>query len=368
MIRFQHPEVFLLGLVVALVLRRRLVHGRLVTALRVLVLLSTLGLLAGPELEGEASGRDLILLVDRSRSVPVEAWDAVKEHAELAAAHAQSGDRIGLVLFGRDAAVAQSPVEDYRFRLPSAEIDPDGTDLAEAIETALGVIAPGRQGSILLLSDGENTGRDAGAAARHALRRGIRIDAVPLRRPGVFDVAVEEVAVPGEVAAGEPYQVSVWVRADRPAEAPFTVLRDGKMIAQGRRSFRRGLNRIRFRDRLLETGLHRYEVRLALEGDRMQENNTARGAVRVTGPFRVLCVTPEGREDRLTRSLASAGLAVAVRAPADAPLNLDALDGVRAVVLEDVPLDDLPNGAAQALRTYVRELGGGLLMTGGGAS
>ena len=368
MIRFDHPEAFVLGLVVLLFLRKRIVGRPLVTTLRVLLLLLVLGLLAGPQLEGEAHGRDLILLVDRSRSVPVESLDTVKEHADLAARHAESGDRIGVVVFGRDAAVAQTPVEDFRFRPPDTKVDADGTDLAEGIETALGLIPPGRQGSILVLSDGESTARDAGAAARRALRRGVRIDAVPLRRPGVLDVAVEEVAVPDTAASGEPYQVSVWVRADRAVEAPFTVLRDGKVLAEGRRSFRRGLNRIRFRDRIVEPGLHRYEVRLALEQDRVQENNRARGVVRVTGPFRVLAVTPKGREDRLTRSLAAAGIAVAVHAPRTAPLTLDALDGVRAVILEDVPLEDLATGASEALRSYVRDLGGGLLMTGGGAS
>ena len=57
-----------------------------------------------------------------------------------------------------------------------------------------------------------------------------------------------------------------------------------------------------------------------------------------------------------------------VHAAETAPLTLDHLDGVRAVVLENVPLADLPAGAAAALASYVRDLGGGLLMTGGRAS
>ena len=368
MISFQAPEAFLLGLVVLAVLRRRFVRGRFVTALRVLLLLLVLGLLARPQLEGAATGRDLVLLVDRSRSVPAEILAAVQEHAELAQARRQAGDRIGMVSFGRDAAVEQSPREDFAYAHPGADVDADGTDLAEGLETALALIPPGRQGSILLLSDGEGTGRDASAVARSALRRGIRIDAVPLRRPGVFDLAVEDVGVPGEIAAGEPFQLNVWVRADRPVDAPFRLLRDGEELAVGRRSFRRGLNRIRLRDRLVEPGVHRYEVQVALEGDRVLENNQARAAVRVAGPFRVLCVTPGGREDRLTRSLAAAGIELEVVAPEAAPLTLDHLDGVRAVILEDVPLEDLPAGSAERLRSYVRDLGGGLLMTGGGAS
>ena len=368
MIRFVHPEAFLLGLLFLLVLRQRFVHGRFVSALRAILLLLVLGLLAQPYLAGRAAGRDLVIVVDRSRSVPEGVLDTVGEYAELAEKAAEKGDRIGVVLFGREAVIEQSPVEGYRYSTPQRDVDPDGTDLAGAIDAALAIIPPGRQGSILVVSDGESTGRDAGAAARHALRRGIRIDAVPVRRAGVFDLAVEEVALPGEVAVGEPFQLSVWVRADRAAEAPFTLLRDGRPIATGKRRFRRGLNRLRFRDRLVSQGVHRYEIRVDVEGDRVLENNRARGALRVTGPFRILCVTPEGRQDRLTRSLTAAGLSVDVTKPGLAPLTLDALDGIRAVVLEDVPLTDLPQGAADALQIYVRDLGGGLLMTGGRAS
>jgi uncharacterized membrane protein len=51
-----------------------------------------------------------------------------------------------------------------------------------------------------------------------------------------------------------------------------------------------------------------------------------------------------------------------------APLSLSELDGLRCVVLEDVPAAELPVGAMRALATWVRDLGGGLLMTGGKSS
>lgn len=368
MIRFLHPEAFLLGVGVVLLLRRRLLAGPFVTVLRFALLLVVLALLADPWVEGRTSGRDLVLVVDRSRSMPDTTLDTVAELAALAQAQARPGDRIGMVVFGRDVAVEQAPVGNPSYQPPRKVVDPDGTDLAKALDAGLVLIPPNRPGSLLLVSDGEGTGRDVGPAARRALRRAIAIDAVVLRRPGGFDLAVEEVAVPHEAAVGEPVQVSVWVRSDRAVEAPVRVLRDGQEIARGRRRFRRGLSCLRFRDRPSEAGVHLYEVRVALEDDRVDENNRARAVLRVVGRYRVLCVTPGGRADRLTRSLEAAGLDVVVAAPAVAPLTLNALDGFRAVVLEDVPLEDLPVGSDETLSHWVRDLGGGLLMTGGRAS
>jgi uncharacterized membrane protein len=98
------------------------------------------------------------------------------------------------------------------------------------------------------------------------------------------------------------------------------------------------------------------------------ENDRAQAVVRVEGRPRICCVTPRGRDDRLTRSLAASGLDVAVVAPEALPSTLAELGSYRAVILEDIPLADLPARAAPTLRAFVDELGGGLMMTGGRAS
>jgi len=373
-IRFVYPEAFLLGLAVVLLLRRRLVHpARLVTVLRVLLLALLCAVLAGPYVPGRTQGRDLILVVDVSRSVPRGGLKTVEETAELLRKQARAGDRIGMVTFGREAAVEAAQSADFRYAPPSRDVNRDGTDLAQAIRTGLALVPPGRQASLLVLSDGESTGADPAAAARDALRRGVRIDTILLRREGGFDLAVDELATPGEVGLGDPFQFSAWVRSEREFEAHVRLLRDGTVIADGSRKLQRGLNRLVFRDRLARQGIHRYEVAVETPPgerarDRIKENNRARAVVRVVGPFRVLCVTPKGREDRLTRSLRQAGIDIVVAAPRTAPLGLDRLDGFRAVVLENVAAIDLPQGTLAALARYVRDLGGGVLMTGGRAS
>ncbi len=368
MIHFAHPEAFLLALPLLLVLRWRLGERPLVSLLRGACLLAALALLARPSWSGREQGRDLILVVDRSLSIPEDAFVRVRELADFAARAARSGDRIGVVAFGRGAVVERAPEESFRPAPLQRAVDRDGTDVAQALETALALVPSGRPASLALLSDGQTTGRDPSGVAREAARRGIRVDAFPLRRAGSADVAVEDVEVPGEVAAGEPFQGSAWIRSDRAVEADVTVLRDGAVLSTSRRALRPGANRVLFRDRPIDAGLRRYEVRVEAGTDRVPENDRAFGALRVAAPSRVLCVTPGGREDRLTRSLRAAGLTVEVSAPGVAPLRPEALDGVRAVVLENVAAGDLPPGGIAALRGFVEGFGGGLLMTGGRAS
>ena len=369
MIRFGAPEFLLLALP-ALWLLWALRDGvrPAVLALRLLLVVALAALLAEPFVAGRESGRDLILVVDRSLSVPGDQEALVGELAQHAADAARPGDRVGVVLFGLDSVVEQPPVEGFHPGPFGKAVDRTATDLAGALETALALVPPGRQGSLLVLSDGESTGREPAAVAREAARRGLRIDAWPLRRVGAGDVSIDEVLVPGEVGAGEPFQWSAWVRSDRATEATVRLLRDGAPLGESARTLRPGANRLVFRDRLLDPGLHRYEVLVDAGDDRVPENNRGLGVLRVTGGARVLCVTPGGREDRLTRSLAAAGLALQIVAPEAAPLESGALDAVRAVVLENVPAGKLPSGGLSALASYVEDFGGGLVMTGGKAS
>ena len=368
MIRFARPEAFLLVLPVLVLLRGRIAKVGFVGVLRALVLLAVTAILAEPWLPGAATGRDLVFVVDRSLSVDPEHDRTVRETMAAAALAARPGDRAGVVLFGRDAVVDAPPREGFRPTDFAKTVDRDGSDLARAIELALATIAPGRRGSIVILSDGESTGRPPEDAARAAFRREVRIDAYPLRRTGAADVAVEELALPGEVDEREPFQWSAWIRSDRALSAPVKLLRDGVLVSESVRELKAGMNRLVFRDRLATPGLHRYEIEVGGAGDRVVENNRAIGVVRAAGRPRFLLITPGGREDRLTRTLSGAGFDVVVTSPEAAPLKPEQLDDFRAVVLENVPAARLPRGAQRALRGYVEDFGGGLMMTGGRAS
>ncbi|MCC7139567.1 MAG: VWA domain-containing protein [Planctomycetes bacterium] len=368
MIRLLRPEALLLAPLAVLVLRGRALSTRPATVLRSLLALLLVGIVADPVAPVGTTGRDLVLVLDRSRSVPASASASLDELADRAAREARPDDRWGVVTFGRDAVLEGTPRAGRVRAAPTRPVEADGTDLSAALDAALAAIPPDRPGSLVLVSDGEATGGDVEAAARRARRRGVRVDVVPLRRPGASDVAVEDVSVPGEVAASEPFQVVAWVRSEAPAEVTLRLLRDGAVVAEGRRTLRAGVDRVVFSDVVAEPGVHPIAVEVVGAADRVPENDRASAVVRVEGAFRVLCVTPDGRTDRLTDSLHAAGLELVVVAAERAPLTADALDGFRAVVLEDVPSGDLPAGGNAALARWVVEQGGGLLMTGGRAS
>ncbi len=368
MIRFAAPEAFLLVPLAALLLRGRLWPRPLVGTLRCCVLLLLAALLAQPYRAGAEDGRDVVLVVDRSRSMPTEAQLAAQELGAELGRQLAAGDRLGVVGFGRAPSVDLVPQRPFVWPSAVRPVDVDGSDLAAAVGAGLALIPPGRQGSLLVISDGEANGGDLEAAARAASRAGVRIDTVFVPRGVGGDLAVADLSAPAAAAVGEAFAVTAIVVAEAPGPARWRLYGDGALVREAAVELAAGRNVLQFRRAIDAPGLHEVAFEILRDGDPVPENNRGLCVVRGEGAARVLCITPGGREDRLTRTLRALSHDVVVAAPQAAPLALADLDAIRCVVLEDVAAADLPTGAMAVLAHWVRELGGGLLMTGGGAS
>ncbi|HVS09680.1 MAG TPA: VWA domain-containing protein [Planctomycetota bacterium] len=364
---FLHPELLLLALPAAALAWRWRGTGR-GTPLARFVALGLLSLALGaPYLRTREGGRDLVIVVDRSRSMPGGGDAAALELIRLAEEERRAGDRVAVVAFGAEPVLERLPSTSARFGGFARALDRDASDLASALSTALELVPEGRPGALLVVSDGESNGRDPLPLARLALARGLRIDVRALVREAGADLSVERLDLPPEVGAGEPFQLSAWVRSDRRVEAAFELERDGALLSSGRRVFEPGLTRMVFRDRIERAGVASYRLRLEGEPDRVPEDDVGLGALLVRGPRPVLLINDDGAEDTLSRALRAAGIPLEAARPESARLEALALSGYRAVVLENVAASRLGAGL-EALRGFVLEQGGGLLVTGGRAS
>jgi len=366
-IEFQRPEAFLLVPVALLLLRHRLWVRPLVGTLRCLLLLLLAAILAEPGTRGQQDGRDVILVLDRSRSMP----EGNEAHArELAAAiepRLQPGDRLAVLGFGRDSRIEAMPQRSFVWPPQQAKLDDEGSDLASALVAGLSLIPAGRQGSLLVISDGEANGGDLEAATRAAIRQQRRVDTVLLPRPQLDDLAVVDLQGPSSIPTGQPLLLTAIVAVTTAGPADYRLLLDGVVVQSGRVDLVVGRNALQFQRLVDNPGLREFVLEVSRQGDD-PANNRGLFAVRADAGPRILCITPGGRQDRLVLSLRAAGLTVAVHAPASAPLDAGSLDGFRAVILEDVAASDLPAGSMTVLADWVRHSGGGLLMTGGKAS
>ena len=110
---------------------------------------------------GRTSDRlTVIYLLDQSESIPVERRNAMLKYVNAAISqHREDRDRVGVVVFGRDAAIEIPPFDDdIQVLRVESTLDPDHTNLSKAIKLAhLFMVSPekGAQTSIYLASDPE---------------------------------------------------------------------------------------------------------------------------------------------------------------------------------------------------------------------
>jgi Mg-chelatase subunit ChlD len=371
-IDFLVPAFLLLIIPAAWLLWRFPGPSRPSDVMRGVAALALILVLAQPYLNLSDQGRSLIVLVDRSLSMPDEAEREALDAIRLMEEARQTGDMIGVISFGGRSEIESLPNGDLEFVGFERHPNTNATDLAGAIETALAQIPAGAPGSILILSDGESNGGDPMGEARRALSRGIRVDVLPITRPAGGDVAVERLELPPSVATGEPFQFSAWIRADSPERRSVSLLRNGRMLTTREVELDAGLNRVTFRDLVPRVGVAEYEVRASPKGgltkDRIPENDRGLGAVRVIGAPRVLVLNEDGAPDTLTMVLEAAAIPVTVMTPEDARLDRIGLTPYRAIILENVDAGRLGHAGMKAIADFVDERGGGLLMTGGEAS
>lgn len=364
MLVLETPELLLAAAPLGLAYRRwgrvRGVTGGLRIALLAVLLLAC----CGPRWSAGGRGLDVIVVADRSKSMGED--ERLQELIVNLGRQRGQEHRLGVVTFGREARVEQVLSNQAELTEFTREIAPDGSDLEQALQTALTLADPRRPARILVFSDGEYNGGDPGAAARRARELEIPIDFRLFERRHAGDVAVTAVDLPAVVAPGEPFQFSVWIDADGPVAASVAVRREGQTIARQQPTLRIGRNRLLFRDVLDEGGFYHYEARVEVADDPVPENNRGLGVVRVeAGPRLLLLTAAERLESPLVRLLRAAGLSVDAATAGEHPLTLDALDPYRGVIIENIPAGEFGRLKLERLAQFVEVLGGGLLLTGG---
>ena len=166
LVRFQYPELFLLGVPLWFLFQR---WGNTTGATGWLrfVLAARLWLaMTGPEINIGGRGIDVIVVSDRSRSLPTAAHASIRELIQNLENNRRGGNRVGLVTFGARAEIEHPLSEERKTGEYALQIPPDGSDLHDALQMALNLVNPNRPARILVLSDGESNGADPAPAAR----------------------------------------------------------------------------------------------------------------------------------------------------------------------------------------------------------
>ena len=411
-LRFDQPGILLLGLAVAMLavfswrwltsmdrLRRTVV-----VALRTVVLLCLIVMLAGPRTVREHNDLTVIGVLDLSGSVkrfaqlpPIpelgrpSTVEYVRRWFRQATQTRAADDRFGLIVFDGEATVISVPVRgeyvDDNLDLSIA----DGTNIADAIRLALAMFPADTARRIVLVSDGNQTAGDALAAAREAaagvdtragstdrVHAGVPIDVAIIDYEVTGDVQIVRLESPPTAQPGQTVSVRIVLEATAPTAGTLHLRREGQPVdlngsapGSSRRVRVPAGRSVQLAQVVLgDSPINRFEATFEADdprADALVENNRAESFTATPGRGTVLVLDRRGEESMnlLAGALRQADIPVQVRLPQALGEDLLSLQRFDLIILDNVAAFELNGRQQTVLSRYVHDLGGGLIMVGG---
>jgi uncharacterized membrane protein/Mg-chelatase subunit ChlD len=341
---------------------------------RLLLLGLFAALLADPRAVRRSESLATMYTLDVSDSMGDAVSDAAMEFMINTAQQKRDKDAVGLVAFGRNAAVELPPRS--AFPLESLEtinsvVGKDGTDVAKALSLSAAMLSDDTEGRIILISDGAATEGDLEPVLDQLKSRKIAVDVLPVDFSFEKEVWVERLDLPKVVKIGESYDASVLVGSLKEQQAELVLEENGTEVYREIVDLNEGKKRITIPIRLREPDYYAYTARLIpKEGeDGWEENNVAINDVFIQGEGKVLVVTDTAGDPRDHTRFVEA-LRASRRLVETVPAFQLARDTLSlmpydAIVFANVPADALDVAQMQAVRDAVHQQGIGFLMIGG---
>lgn len=347
--------------------RYRRVRDSISLFLRVVIVLLLVLALAGLQAVQAADRLAVVFLVDASDSIGATVRQQELDYVQQSIHSMRPDDEAGMILFGANALI-ERPLSNVR-ELEEVRSTPDtgNTNLEAAIWLGLSMFPSDAARRLVILSDGHPTIGNAESAAQRAAAEGIEISYVPFFRPPTPEVQVTDLRVPSEVSEGQQFDLNLTISSQAATPATVTILASGTIINQENVDLKEGTNSYVLSLKSNGSGFKDFQVRVDPKGsDGFYQNNQLATFSRVIGPPRVLLVSTSDQESQyLAKALQQNGLIVDQTAPTGLPIGVAALAQYQSVILVDVPAEALLNHRMESIESYVKDLGGGLVVVGG---
>ena len=337
--------------------------------------------LARPSVVEQGESVTLMVVADVSRSIPRSLQRRSQDFlGRVEEAKQEVEDRIGVVSVARDAEIRETPNANARIEIGSHGGDLTATDLADAISTAVSIMPTDTANRILLVSDGNETEKSVMEAVELARVNGIPVDVFPVEYEHTNEVVFEGLRAPARARLGQSIDLKAFMRTGEPVTGTLRVWQNDQPLdldsdAPGEGvsiTLKPGPTPITVPVSLDTGGAQRFRAQFTPDDpatDRVGENNTFEAVTFVSGDGRVLLIDDGGLEtSALAKALRDGGIEAVVEGPEALTRGNAYLNGFDSLVLANIPRWAIDAQTDRAIRTWVHDLGGGLIMLGGDQS
>ncbi|MCB7128316.1 MAG: VWA domain-containing protein [Candidatus Brocadiales bacterium] len=356
---------------------RRLPLWRIVSSafLRSLVLALLILVLAGiHRVDEKPSDLALVFCVDVSDSISQENKTWVADYLKEMDKKLDDDDKNikrALVVFGSDARVASPMAGGLETDYGELELDTTRTNIANGMLSALKLFPEDSVKKMVLLTDGnENLGSSV-LASSIIEQKNTHVYTVEIPPPPtVKEVLIKKLLVPQDVNHGETFDIRIMVenRNDFPVEGSVSLSEGENLLSRWELSFPAGFSVFEMPYKGEEKGFIEFHADLELDtdADTNDDNNRKRAAVNVVGKPRILYVRGDpSKRAFLAGAIEEKDVVVEMGGIDIIPKTLNEMLEYECIVFSNVPASAVSRDQMEAVKTYVRDFGGGFIMVGG---
>jgi uncharacterized membrane protein len=345
---------------------RKLVIGGLRSALVIVLGLA----LSDPRVLSHSDQVNVFFCLDVSESIPRDQKLAAQVFIKKAFADMKSEDQAGLIVFGKHPSIEISLRKEFDSLIMRSDVNPNTTNIYEALQLAIGKLPQKGEKKIVLFSDGnENFQRSLDMAY---LAGSLGIEIYPVRLATWFgqnEAFVKELKTPSHVALETPFEIRLIVISSTENKGELVLVRNEKILAQQAIALQAGINVLAFADTLVEPGLYQYKAILNSSEDTFFQNNEGISFTKGTKKSRILYLTDEsGSSKYVAETLNVQGLDVDHKPIRDIPGSIHGFLDYNAIIIDNISGRSISLSTMEQLEKYVKDMGGGLIVIGGDKS
>ena len=375
-ISFENPWYLLLIPVVALflVITQRFMFtrekgskvGQIV--IRAILFLILILALSGFSLKFTGKSTTTIYLLDVSDSVRDSRQDIINFVNE-SVKDKKKNDNVGVIAFGEDTRVEQFVSENLAFSKFQTDVNTGATNLEDAVKIALSQLPDDSAGRIVLITDGNENEGSLKSVAPDIISSGCAFEIKKIEENISDEVYVSDLSIPTQAGIGEKFNIEVEVESNVACDAKVKLYAGRTLKGEQDVHLQKGTNQLIFSDTQSDEGLKTYKVVVESEKDTISVNNEFAAYTNIETTLPLLVVEgSEGNAKNYKKILESIDVGYDTVSPGTVPVDMPSLMQYSAVVLVDVYEADLREGFLDILNEYVKNNGGGLIMTGGSSS
>ncbi len=335
---------------------------------RMLLFLALILTLSGLNIKLTGNSTTTIYLLDVSDSVRDKKNDLINFVNE-SLKDKKRNDNIGIIAFGGNNQLEQFVTENPIFTQFQTEVDTSATNLEDAVKLALAQLPDDSAGRIVLVTDGNENEGALKSAAADVISSGCIFEVKKLDENISNEVYVADLKIPTNVAIDENFNIEVEVESNVATQAVVKLYSGRTLKAQEDVYLQKGTNQFIFKDTQSDEGLKTYKVVIEPVEDTISVNNEFSAYTDIQMQLPLLIVEgDDGNSYNYRKMLDALGVPYNVVSPATVPLTMPDLMEYAGVVFCDVFLPDVREGFPELLENYVKNNGGGFIITGGSNS